>query len=290
MTELSTPTLCLIGTIAVTLAVPKYVQLPESLDLLFHDRMGQILLLGLAAVIGSYNFAVGLMLAVFFMSLMLSSPTVQEGFESENDDEPEEEDDENQNLGEEDNLAVMNTDENIAFEEGGDDYEGEEFTDPSSSKGEQFKTKKTKKNKNSTSCKFLINQMNRIQKHLKKKRCDEAEVRSDEAEVRSDEPRENENFEESEDGDLEEGFGCGCGGNGDYRKKKANMLKAGAIEPFQNPEPQPNDSTNYDIAGCRYDLQSGPHTESINGAPLSSCEAYKSVDVGNTGTVFYPLN
>ena len=284
MSELSTPALCLIGIIAVAVAVPKYVQLPESLELLFHDKMGQVLLLGLAAVVGSYNFSVGLMMAVFFMSLMLSGGAVEEGFEEENDGDGADEDDlRAQNNGEQE-FQGLDLDEELEGDEPedeelegeeleGNELEGEELDENVS---EEFQSKRSKKKSSA-------------QKKLRKIRkiaCSSDNERSRKGE---------DNYSPAEDfaneeGDLEEGFGCGCQGMDDQRKKKNYLVKTGQVEAFQNPEPQAHDSTNYDVVGCRFDLQSGPETESVNGPPLASCEAYKAVNVENTGTVFYPLN
>ncbi len=81
MTEISNQFLCAVLIIILAITIPHYIQLPAGLELLFHDKIGQVLVLLLAAVIGSYNLLCGLLLVVLFISIMLKSP-VLEGFDN----------------------------------------------------------------------------------------------------------------------------------------------------------------------------------------------------------------
>ena len=81
MTEISNQFLCAVLIIVLAVVIPQYIQLPTGLELLFHDKIGQVLLLLLAAVIGSYNLLCGLLLVVLFISIMLKS-SVLEGFDA----------------------------------------------------------------------------------------------------------------------------------------------------------------------------------------------------------------
>ena len=59
----------------------KYVKLPDSLVLLFHDMFGQILLLLFAILVGSYSFLCGVLLVILFISIMMQTKTESfEGF------------------------------------------------------------------------------------------------------------------------------------------------------------------------------------------------------------------
>ncbi len=79
-------TICAVVIILLILSVPKYIKLPDSLELLFHDTFGQILLLLFAILIGSYSFLCGVLLVILFISIMLQTKKdVSEGFIGERD-------------------------------------------------------------------------------------------------------------------------------------------------------------------------------------------------------------
>ncbi len=81
--QVSFEPICAVLIIFVILSVPKYFKLPDSLELLFHDMFGQILLLLFAVLVGSYSFLCGVLLVILFISIMLqtqSSVAVSEGF------------------------------------------------------------------------------------------------------------------------------------------------------------------------------------------------------------------
>jgi hypothetical protein len=73
MDKISNNSACVIGVIALIAVIPRYIQLPNSLELLFHDMIGQLLLLLLAITVGSYNFTCGVLLVILFLSIMLQS-------------------------------------------------------------------------------------------------------------------------------------------------------------------------------------------------------------------------
>jgi hypothetical protein len=260
MSELSAPTLSLIGVIAVAVAVPKYIKMPESLELLFNDRMGQILLLGLSAVIGSYNFAVGLMVAVFFMTLMVSGKSV-EGFDNHMDMD-----------FEEDFKETVNEDD-----------------EPVDKKPKKANTNTCD---NTARCDNLEKSIENLQVMQKEMGCMVPKTKAPKSED-DDEPL------KSKDEDLVEGFGCGCPGTVDSMQRKMYLEEAGEnVENFKNQmQPQPLASTtltqgqvDFDVVGCRYDLKQTGLNDDVYGPPLSSCNAYQAVNLEETGTVFYPLN
>jgi hypothetical protein len=89
MSQLTSQSLCVLGMIVAVAIIPKYITLPEGLELLFQDKIGQLLLLGLAIAVGSYNFICGLFLAMLFLSIMLkrNRQIAQEGFSDYVEDE-----------------------------------------------------------------------------------------------------------------------------------------------------------------------------------------------------------
>jgi hypothetical protein len=79
--QVSGEAVCAVLIILAILSVPKYFKLPDSLELLFHDVFGQILLLLFAILIGSYSFLCGILLVVLFISIILQTKkSVTEGF------------------------------------------------------------------------------------------------------------------------------------------------------------------------------------------------------------------
>jgi hypothetical protein len=79
--QVSFEPICAILIIFAILSVPKYLQLPDSLVLLYHDMFGQILLLLFAVLVGSYSFLCGVLLVILFISIMIQTKYyVSEGF------------------------------------------------------------------------------------------------------------------------------------------------------------------------------------------------------------------
>ena len=80
---------CILVIIALAVVIPRYVKLPKNVELLFNDRIGQLLLLLLAVMIGSYNFVCGVLLVVLFLSIILtvSKSNSIEVFENESEAE-----------------------------------------------------------------------------------------------------------------------------------------------------------------------------------------------------------
>jgi hypothetical protein len=267
MSELSTSALSLIGIIAIAVAVPKYIKMPESLELLFQDRVGQILLLGLAAVIGSYNFAVGLMLAVFFMSLMVNTRAV-EGFDNHGDFEEDFKEDQMEN---EDLEKEQNFNENPMEDE---DLKKEQNFNEEPGEDENFS--------DTTQCNKINNSIRNLKALRTEMGCAAPTKQGPPKKSNKDK-----NKDEEED-DLVEGFGCSK--PADNSNKKMNLKFVGkSVEPFQN-QSLVQGHSDFDVAGCRYDLKQTGLNEDIYGPPLSSCNAYQTVNLEETGTVFYPLN
>ena len=86
MIEFTKQSTCIIAIIVAITVIPKYVKLPSSLELLFQDRIGQMLLLLLAIAVGTYNFICGVLLSLLFLSIIIqTSQTKTEGFKNYKD-------------------------------------------------------------------------------------------------------------------------------------------------------------------------------------------------------------
>ena len=48
MSQITNQSICVIGIITAIVVIPRYLRLPHSLELLYHDKIGQLLLLVLA--------------------------------------------------------------------------------------------------------------------------------------------------------------------------------------------------------------------------------------------------
>jgi hypothetical protein len=77
---------CSVVLILLAVLIPRYVKLPKNIKLLFNDRISQVLLLALVILIVIYNFLCGVLLFVFFASMMIASSqnNTVEGFDSKN--------------------------------------------------------------------------------------------------------------------------------------------------------------------------------------------------------------
>ncbi len=320
-------TICGVVIIALILIVSRYVELPKSIQLLFNDRIGQVLLLLLAVFIGSYNFLCGVLLAVLFLSIMLTSKNIQEGFESEMDLEPEEIEIKSEPF--EDDDMKLNS------ENFGDEDDDEHFQDDVDKEEEiakyqeQIKKLESKIDKLETTPTKKMSSEDEMEQESKRKK-EKAGVEDEETpkktpkatqmpakrememEMDMDMPTEKpkakstkttKSKSEDEQADLVEAFGCGCDTN-DRRSKLINYARADQVDPslkglfetFDNPPVKSSQQFKrtpnpFDVAGCRYDLkEDNPLHETVYGAPLASCQAYSKVNVAGSGTVFYPLN
>ncbi len=318
-------TICGVVIIALILIISHYVELPKSIQLLFNDRIGQVLLLLLAVFIGSYNFLCGVLLAVLFLSIMLTSKNIQEGFESEMDLEPEEIEIKSEPF--EDDDMKLNS------ENFGDEDDDEHFQDDADKEEEiakyqeQIKKLESKIDKLETTPTKKMSSEDEMQQESKRKK-ENAGVEDEETpkktpkatqmpskremEMDMDMPTEKpkakstkttKSKSEDEEADLVEAFGCGCDTN-DRRSKLINYARADQVDPslkglfetFDNPPVKSSQQFKrtpnpFDVAGCRYDLkEDNPLHETVYGAPLASCQAYSKVNVAGSGTVFYPLN
>jgi hypothetical protein len=297
MSELSNQSLCVLSMIFVVAMVPKYVQIPDSLLLLFKDTIGQLLLLGLAIAVGSYNFTCGLLLAVLFLSLMIKlnmyGNKTTEGFVNYKEGE-----DSDMKLGE-------------SFEDMEDSTEKkktEKSTDTKSTK--TTKTPKTTKTVENNDLKEL--DMNQLKTELKSSQqliksledqlaeyqingatsqpsSDDKAMKVIEKEYSEKTKMKENNEASSEEESTIEPFQCGCDSDDArltlIRYQKANMDDS--IETFTSKQ-EPIDP--FDVSGCKYDMGFKPYNDTLYGPPVSSCSAYKNVNLGATGTVFYPLN
>jgi hypothetical protein len=312
MSQLTSQSLCVLGMIVAVAIIPKYITLPEGLELLFQDRIGQLLLLGLAVAIGSYNFTCGLFLAVLFLSIMLKPTKIQhEGFSDFNED---------------DDMELEDFEDNPV-----DETKGKKVNKPSvtissnkpvvSSSKPSLPPSKSVSPKTKTSTKPSIspldetpennsnmNQSNRIQydedaqnsmvsptpdvNQLKMQLDTSQEIIKDlEKKLNNYQSTDSKNKKTSvnvEDEPTIEPFSCGCDSD-DARVTLIKYQKANehnTIENFTNVE----NMDLFDVAGCKYDMGFKSQNDTYYGPPVSSCAAYNKINLDKTGTVFYPLN
>lgn len=262
-----TEIVCEILIILLIVLVPRYIQLPNSLELLFHDTIGQILLLLVAVFIGAHNLLCGILLVIFFVSIMLQTT---EGFE----------------------VDSKKTKKTTAPDE-------DVTSDPE--KESQIKTYQTAIN----SLQSKINELEHTEptptnssemtEYTENKKSNNKKPSPSPRPKKTTNPTK-EPFEDEEE-DIEEGFSCGCDSNSSQVKKikyeeSQNIDESlqGLFEKFENPEPGVKTPNPFDVAGCRFDMkESNPLHETAYGAPVDSCQAYSTANTG-TGTVFYPLN
>ena len=50
------------------------------------------------------------------------------------------------------------------------------------------------------------------------------------------------------------------------------------------------DGHDYDVIGCRYDLQGNLNNDFTQGPPISKCSIYDMASTQNVGCEFYPIN
>jgi hypothetical protein len=320
MDKISNNSVCVISVIALIAVIPRYIQLPKSLELLFHDTVGQLLLLLLAITVGSYNFTCGLLLVVLFLSIMLQSKYSSEGFI-----DYEEKEDTDMELNENFDSTKKKTKKTVAMkdqeEANTEDVEEEANTkDVEEEKPKPTKISRPSPTPNNSVVNDLKQELQASQKRIKaleskmKNALDSSnkDMESEmESEMQSEMQSEMKNEDESKmamDMAMEmamktqatsepnvEGFECGCT-NDNRRTKFVKYQEAeGLIETFQNQLPQQtpqvkSESDCYDLAGCKYQNGYTPFNDTFYGPPVDSCHAYRKANVNTTGTLFYPLN
>jgi hypothetical protein len=279
---------CAVIIIVLAVIIPRYIRLPKNVELLFNDRIGQILLLLLAVMVGSYNFVCGVLLVVLFLSIMINVSSV-EGFENPADSEDED-------------IVIEseNFEEDVAAEEESSPTSDEKIKELEEkiSKLEQEKSEESSPTPKSTK-RPTVKPTTKPTMAMEDEEQASDEMKS-ETQSKKKVAMSVKKSSKKETEDTIEGFNCGCDTN-DRRSKLINYARADQVDPslsglfetFENP-PQSKDIITpnpFDVAGCRYDLkESNQLHETIYGAPLDSCMAYQSANVGGTGTVFYPLN
>ncbi len=298
MDKISNNSACVIGVITLIAVIPRYIQLPKSLELLFHDMIGQLLLLILAITVGSYNFTCGVLLVILFLSIMLQSKTIKysgdEGFINyEEGDDKDMELNENFDTTKKTKKSVdTQDDEEVKVEEV---EEVEEEPTPKS-------TKNTKMKKDNSSVDDLKQELRDSQKKIKDL---EAKMKK----TTSTPSKSNKNMKQKDETETEpemememeteatsaptvEGFECGC--NNDNRRTKfvkykeaEGLIETFEVQPTQKPQVE-NDC--YDLAGCKYQNGYTPFNDTLHGPPVDSCHAYRNANINATGTLFYPLN
>ena len=273
---------CAIVLILLIVLVPRYIQLPNSVERLFHDTIGQILLLLVAVFIGAHNLLCGVLLVIFLVSIMLQTT---EGFDVDNKkkkvtptptaDQEEEMDEPTPDPEKESQIKTYQTAINSLQSK---INELESIPQPSSpSEMNEYKDNKKMDNKKKNTKKMDTSFMTPTPTQPKAKK---------------------ESFEdEDQEADIEEGFSCGCDSNSSQVKKikyeesqSIDESLQGLFEKFENPAPGVKTPNPFDVSGCRFDMkESNPLHETVYGAPVDSCQAYSTANTG-TGTVFYPLN
>lgn len=277
MEKMNTQTeiVCAMFLILLIVLVPKYIQLPNSVELLLRDTIGQILLLLIAVFVGAHNLLCGVLLVIFIVSIMLQTT---EGFEVEKKNKKTPEPTQEQIQSEEENTSDPEKESQIktyqtainSLQSKINELESKDIPTPTNS-SEMTEYKETKKATN--------------------KKMDTPKAKP------TKEPFEDEEQEEEYEENIEEGFSCGCDSNSSQVKKikydesqTIDESLKGLFEKFENPGPSVKTPNPFDVVGCRFDMkESNPLHETIYGAPVDSCQAYSTANTG-TGTVFYPLN
>ncbi len=278
---------CALVIILLIVLVPRYIQLPNSLELLFHDTIGQILLLLVAVFIGAHNLLCGVLLVIFFVSIMLQTT---EGFDvdKKNKKSTSMSEEESKSMSEEDTPSMSEKDTPSMSEE-------EPIPDPE--KETQIKTYQTAINSLQSKINELEETKSTSTKPSEMSEYKETKKLNNKKMNTTPPPKPKSTKEPFEDEDIEEGFSCGC--NGDSRQVKQikyaesqslDESLQGLFETFENPNHVVKTPNPFDVAGCRFDMkESNPLHETVYGAPVDSCQAYSNANTG-TGTVFYPLN
>lgn len=302
MSQITNQSIYVIGIITAIVVIPKYLTLPQSLELLYHDKIGQLLLLVLAVVVASYNFTCGVLLALLFLSIMLqtqnNSMNRTEGFEDYNMDE-----DVDMKLNEDFNNTEDTTD-NANTVPSLDELTKELKDSQKQLKVLEndlikYKNEDSKTDDKTKSTETELEMNKKVEKAKKNKPTEP--TKATKVPTKTTLPP-TEMITTNEE--TIEGFGCGCGSgdgsssrNDEMRIKLLKYEEASSddyslVEPFTNV--RKNNKNNcfnpYDSVGCKFDVNYQPRNEFINGPPLSSCDAYLNTNLKQTGTVFYHLN
>lgn len=321
MDKISNNSACVIGVIALIAVIPRYIQLPNSLELLFHDMIGQLLLLLLAITVGSYNFTCGVLLVILFLSIMLQSK-IKSKYASEGFIDYEEGDDKDMELNE--NFATKKTKKSSDMEDVEDvqTKDMEENVKPSDMEDpedevnpedlEEEKPTSKPKSKTKTITMPSPTPYNSVVNDLKKElQASQKKIKTLESQMKNALDSSNNNMESKNKSEMAmemamememqatppptfEGFDCDYT-NDNRRTKYVKFQEAeGLIETFQNPstqQPRVKVETDcYDLAGCKYQNGYTPFNDTFHGPPVDSCHAYRKANVNATGTLFYPLN
>ena len=175
MSQITNQSICVIGIITAIVVIPRYLRLPPSLELLYHDKIGQLLLLVLAVVVGSYNFTCGVLLALLFLSIMLQTQNNYmngtEGFEDYDMDE-----DADMKLNEDFDDVDMDEDVDTELNESFEDVVMDEDVDVDTELKESFEDVDNKKKKVISLQEIIIKteKMNKMDKIKDKKKIKKA--------------------------------------------------------------------------------------------------------------------
>ena len=192
MSQITNQSICVIGIITAIVVIPRYLRLPPSLELLYHDKIGQLLLLVLAVVVGSYNFTCGVLLALLFLSIMLQTQNNYmngtEGFEdydmdedadmklNEDFDDVDMDEDVDTELNESFEDVVMDEDVDVELKEDFEDVVMDEDVDVDTELKESFEDVDNKKKKVISLQEIIIKteKMNKMDKIKDKKKIKKA--------------------------------------------------------------------------------------------------------------------
>lgn len=265
--------------------VPTHVELPHNFYHMVNDKTNVILLMGLCLLISYCNFPLGVMMSIFVFTVMVYGQNHIEGFESNNEEGIPglEEDPINNMVGDEPLDGPINDVPDVPEdmgEESMNNIAGEPKNNMVNTPDEPLNETK---NDTTDSTASFVNEQNlkqdfgklneRIQENTvtPSEVCDQltkivkcpASSEDFNAAYSNDEPINNST-------DVEEGF-----------------IGRQIREQFQSQKPTGKD---YDVVGCRYDLQGNLNNEFVQGPPLSGCNTYDSGASQQIGADFYPIN
>ena len=307
--------------VMLTAAVPDKIQLPDKFYQLVQDKTNVMLLMTLCLLISYCNFPLGVMMSLFVFIVMINSQYRLEGFEGEREDNGLDPDSGSRN----NDLDYRNNDTGFRNDDPGsinndtgsrnndtgsrnddpgfrNDDTGSRNDDPGSrnndlgSRNDDDGSINISNNASSSEFKQSIGNKEEAVRVLDsiKNRLDS----NDPATEVCDKIDQLNNYikcrpgNQGESNDIsDEGFNSAYSNEPPMDNESGDM-KEGFIgkqlrEQFQS---QKQGGHDYDVVGCRYDLQGNLDNEFVQGPPLAGCQTYDSGASSQIGTDFYPIN
>lgn len=320
--------LLMIALVILIASTPNYVVIPEKFYKLISDKNNVILLLGLCFLVSYYNFNLGVLLALFIFVVMVNPPQL-EGFASNNDPEepettePETTEPETTDPPNNNNNSISSDCDGIMY----DDYDemgkyieelGDKIADlaethsdgsggPSAENAKKFceilneadeKMEKVKDNmKQGEDFTQTANNPNNIIGEISEtvnEAINGLNNNGGNNNILNNNGNNNivnnniENFtNQRESGNNVEGF---MGATSNDAPLNETVDTHHRLDEQLRQNCGMKKSSNFDLVGCKYDLNGNFDNEFIQGPPVSKCGAYNMAKTQQIGTEFYPIN